>query len=246
MVSLEHESVSGQLLMLALSGLVSVDGDTASKLEDFTSLSSQIAAVTPSGVQMDQYTPTNTVPSSCPTVGSTWQAASALPPTPDPELCACMAKAVECTPSESLSDEGVGELFGIVCGLPGDPCAGVAASPANGTYGTYGMCEGREQLAFVLNQYNLQQQAAGNQDGCNFSGSASRQSPAAQTGACSSKINAAGNGTIPTGSSGSSSTSSSQGAAAGGMTHASLNIGSLQVGIYVICAIFSGAGMILL
>lgn len=230
-------------------GLVSVDGSSASKLEDFTSLSSQLAAVTPSGVDMGQYTPTNTVPSSCPTVGSAWQAASALPPTPDSDLCACMAKAVTCTVADSVDDEDIGELFGIVCGLPGDPCAGVTSNPPNGTYGAYSMCDGREQLAFALDTYDRQQKAAGNQDGCRFSGSASSQQPVAPTGACSSKISAAGDGTKSTGSAGSSgstSTSTSQGAAANAMTQASLNVGSVQVGIYVVCAIMSGAGMILL
>ena len=228
---------------------MSVDGSSASKVEDFTALSSQIAAVTPSGVNMGQYTPTNTVPSACPTVGSAWQAASALPPTPDSDLCACMAKAVSCTVAQSVDDTELDQLFGLVCGLPGDPCAGIASSPPNGTYGAYSMCEGREQLAFALDRYDRSQKDAGNQDGCNFSGSATRQSPVAPTGACSSKIAAAGDGTKPTpssGSSGPSSTSTSKGAAAGGLIRASLNIGSLQVGIYAVCAIMSGAGMILL
>jgi 1,3-beta-glucanosyltransferase GAS1 len=195
---------------------------------------------------MGQYAPTNTVPSSCPTVGNAWQAASALPPTPDSDLCACMAQAVSCTVARSVSDEELDQLFGIVCGLPGDPCAGIAASPPNGTYGAYSMCKGREQLAFALDTYDRQQRQAGNQDGCNFSGSATRQS-AVVTGACSSKIKEVGDGTNPTGSSGSSrSTSSSQGAAVGGMTQASLNIGTIQIGIYAVCAIVSGAGMLLL
>ncbi|KAF7512682.1 hypothetical protein GJ744_000249 [Endocarpon pusillum] len=229
-------------------GLVSVDGNDVSKLADFTALSSQIAAVTPSGVNRDQYTPTNTVPSSCPTVGSAWQAASALPPTPDSALCDCMAHAVTCTVAQSVSDEEIGDLFGIVCGLPGNPCAGVSASPSNGTYGAYGMCEGRQQLAFALDTYDRHQKEAGNQDGCNFSGSATRQSAVA-TGTCSSRIQAVGDGTSATptsGSSGSSSSSTSRGAAAGGVAQASFNIGSVPLGIYAICAILSGAGMVLL
>lgn len=195
---------------------------------------------------MAQYTPTNTVPSSCPTVGNAWQAASALPPTPDTELCECMTEAVRCTVAESVSDEDIEELFGIVCGLPGDPCAGIAAYPANGTYGAYGMCEGRQQLIFALDTYDRQQRAAGNNNGCDFDGSAVTQSPATPTGACSSKIAAVGDGTTPTGSSGSTSTSTSQGAANVGMTHASFNFGSLQIGLYLVCAMLSGAGMVLL
>jgi 1,3-beta-glucanosyltransferase GAS1 len=111
------------------------------------------------------------------------------------------------------------------------------------------MCKAREQLAFALDTYDRAQKAAGNQDGCKFSGSATSQSAVQPTGACSSKISAAGDGTKSTaksGPSGSSGSSSSRGAAAGGMTQASLNFGSLQIGIYAICAIVSGVGMILL
>lgn len=235
--------------MLTVLGLVSVDGSNVEKLEDFTALSSQIAQVTPSAIQMDQYTPTNTVPSACPTVGAGWQAASALPPTPDSELCACMAEAVSCTVSDSVSDEDLEQLFGIVCGLPGEPCAGIAADPANGTYGAYSMCNGREQLAFALDTYDRQQKRNGNQDACNFDGAATSQSPVQPQGACSAQISAIGDGTRSTaaaGPSGSSSGSSSQGASAGGRIQASLNIGSWQVGIYMVCAVLSGAGMILL
>lgn len=163
-----------------------------------------------------------------------------------------MASAVSCTVSPSVSDDDLDQLFGLVCGLPGDPCAGIAASPSNGTYGAYSMCEAREQLAFALDTYNRQQRDAGNTNACEFSGSATIQSAVQPTGSCSAQIAAAGDGTTPTGSSGSGgsggsgATASSRGAAAGGMTQASLNIGSLQVGIYMVCAILSGAGMVLL
>ena len=225
-----------------------MDGNEASELPDFTALSSQIAQVNPSGVEMGQYTPSNTVPSACPTVGSVWQAASALPPTPNEELCGCMVEAVSCTISDSVDDDEIEQFFGLVCGLPGNPCAGIDLSPANGTYGAYSMCQPREQLAFALDTYYRQQERAGNADSCNFSGSASLQSAVSPTGACASQIEEIGDGTSPTAGGGSSggSSSSSQGVAAGGMTQASLNIGSLQVGIYLLCAILSGAGMILL
>ena len=160
-----------------------------------------------------------------------------------------MASAVSCTVSPSVSDDDLDQLFGLVCGLPGDPCAGIATSPSNGTYGAYSMCEAREQLAFALDTYNRQQRDAGNTNACEFSGSATIQSAVQPTGSCSAQIEAAGDGTTPTGSSGSSgsrATSTSKGAAAGGMTQASLNIGSLQVGIYMVCAILSGGGMVLL
>lgn len=234
------------------SGLVKASGSDREKLDDFSNLSSEIAKVTPSAIQMNDYNPTNTVASSCPTVGTAWAAASELPPTPDADFCECMAKAITCTVSDSVDDKDLDKLFGAVCGLPGDPCAGIAGSPSNGTYGAYSMCEARQKIAFALDTYDRAQKAANNQNGCDFSGSATRQNPVQPTGACSSKIQAAGDGTQPTGGSGGSGSgsgsgsSSSRGAAVYGATQASLNLGSLQVGFYAVVALVSGAGMILL
>lgn len=69
-------------------GLVSVSGDSVSTLADFDNYSSQIAKATPTGVNRDDYEPTNTKARDCPAVNSAWAAtASPLPPTPNTELC---------------------------------------------------------------------------------------------------------------------------------------------------------------
>lgn len=243
-----------------MAGLVSVSGNTASQLPDYTALSSQLAAVTPSGVNAGSYNPTNTAPQACPTVDSSWQAASALPPTPNQQLCSCMNKALNCVPSSKVNSDNVGTFFGLICGLSKDACAGIATNASTGNYGAYGMCNPMQQLGWALNSYYEQQLAAGNgASACDFSGSATTQAAASPTGQCASLISQAGSGgtgtvtTAPTatggsgGGSGSGSSSTGKSAGVPGQsTIASLNVGYLQMGLYVVCAVATGAGMILL
>ena len=220
--------------------------------------------ISPSGVNSNSYTPSHTAAQSCPTVGSAWEAATALPPTPNSELCSCMYDALACVPSNQVSEADVGTLFGVVCGLGNSVCAGIAANGSTGDYGAYGMCNSTQQLGWALDQYYLQQQASGNgASACDFSGSASTKAVVTPTGTCASLVQqagSAGTGTVtsaPTGSgssggsgsgssgSGSSSSGSSLGVA-GLSTIPSLNFGVLQIGVYLVCAFGAGAGMILL
>ncbi|KIV81972.1 hypothetical protein PV11_04118 [Exophiala sideris] len=236
-------------------GLVSVDGNTVSTLTDFGYLSSQLALISPSSVNSASYTPTNTAAQSCPSVGSDWQAASALPPTPNAALCECMYNALTCVPNGVSSDEA-GDLFGVVCGLGTNTCAGINANGTSGKYGAYGMCNSTQQLGWALNDYYEQQVAAGNgASACDFSGSAKTKAVTSPTGTCASLISQAGSGgtgTVTsspsgTGSSGSggSSSSTSKSAGAAGFS-APAHIGALQVAFYVSVALVSGAAMILL
>jgi len=181
-----------------------------------------------------------------------------------------MDKALTCVPSSEVNTDNIGDFFGVLCGLgDGSQCDGIATNATSGDYGAYGMCDPMEQLGWALNAYYVQQQQAGNgASACDFSGSATTQAAVSPTGNCASLISQAGNagtGTVtsaPTGtgssggsggsggsssSGGSGSSSSSKGAAAHGQsTVASLNFGSLQMGLYIVCAVFTGAGMILL
>ncbi|KAL9107122.1 MAG: hypothetical protein Q9227_007902 [Pyrenula ochraceoflavens] len=244
-------------------GLVSVDGDTASKLPDFTALSSQLAKISPKTTDMSAYNPTNTAAQSCPSVGSQWAAASALPPTPNQELCGCMANALTCTVDKSVQDKDIGDLFGTVCGLSDEACAGIQANATMGKYGAYGMCNARQQAGWALNYYYSAQGAASS--ACDFSGSATLQKAVAPTGNCLSLVKQAGGsgtgtvtsaptGTAPAGSNGSGSggsgsgssgsASSSQGSV-GHISAPSLNMG-FQLGAYILVAVVSGAAMVLL
>ena len=228
-----------------------------STLADFNYLSSQLANINPTGVNANDYTPTNTAAAACPTVDSEWQASSNLPPTPNQELCECMFNALTCVPN-NVDPDSIGELFGVVCGLSKGVCDGITANATSGVYGAYGMCDATQQLGWALNSYYEQQKAAGNAaSACDFSGSAKTQSPTSPTGSCASLINEAGNagtGTVTsqpsgTGSSGSGSgsgSSSSHSSAGVPGISAPSNFGLLQVAFYLSVAFVSGAGMILL
>lgn len=244
-------------------GLVSVDGASASPLPDYTALSIQLAAVTPSVINSASYTPTNTAPQPCPTIGDDWDASPSLPPTPNTELCTCMDKALNCVPSSQINEDNIGDFFGLVCGLSKTACAGIATNATTGDYGAYGMCNPMQQLGWALNAYYEEQLSNGNgASACDFSGSATTQAAVSPTGQCASLINQAGSGgtgsvtSAPTATGGSGSGASSSGSGSshtgssagvpGQSTLASLNFGYLQMGLYIVCAVATGAGMIIL
>ena len=245
-------------------GLVSVSGNTVSKLQDFSNLSSRLATVTPSGVNSASYSPSNS-PASCPATGTSWAAAATpLPPTPNQQLCSCMYNSLQCVVSGSVDESNYGDLFGTVCGyskaVGKDVCAGIEAYGNNATYGAYSMCNSTEQLAFVLNYY-YQLEKGSNPSACNFGGSAMTKA-ATSASACTGLLNQAGSagtgsvtsqpsgtGAVGGGSSGGSSASGSAskstGAASGVFVHHA-EVGFLSIAFYAGAAVLSGAAMILL
>ncbi|USW56448.1 Putative glucanosyltransferase, X8 domain, glycoside hydrolase superfamily [Septoria linicola] len=223
-------------------GLVSVDGNSVSTLADFNALSSQIATVSPSAANSASYTPTNS-PQACPTTDASFSAvASVLPPTPDAGLCECMYNSLSCVISNDAEESSYGDLFDYVCGMGGSLCNGIAANGTTGTYGVYGMCNAKQQLGYVLNQYYSSRGAAAT--ACSFSGSASTQAAARATGSCASQLSSASSAAGGAGGSGGSA-SSSAGAAA--ISHVvSSNVGYYTMAVLVQVSLISGVGMIML
>ncbi|EON66999.1 hypothetical protein W97_06115 [Coniosporium apollinis CBS 100218] len=228
-------------------GLVEIDGNNVERNEDFTYLSSQIAAATPTGVAMNDYNPTNTVPANCPSVAPTWGAASSpLPPTPNKELCECMMDTLTCTIRPSTNEDDFEDLFGTVCGLSEQACQGIYHNGTTGEYGAYSMCNAREQLAFAFNQYYQGQR--NNPSACDFGGAAATQAASSAQGNCAALISQAGTAgtgsvtSVPSGAGGSRSST----AAASAITVPAFNVGLLQLGAYILGATLTGAGMILL
>ncbi|KAA8566392.1 hypothetical protein EYC84_008963 [Monilinia fructicola] len=234
-------------------GLVSVSGDTVSKLPDFTALSKQLATVTPSFTNSASYTPTNTVAQACPATGTAWAASSNLPPIANAELCECMVKSLSCVADSGISGDDSAELFDYVCGLDSKACDGIGKNATTGVYGAYSMCTGAQQLSFVFDQYYSNQNKAST--ACDFNGKAKLQS-GSKSSTCSSLISqagTAGTGTVttaPTGtgasSSSSASTTSTNKSSSGSTIVPRLDLGLLQLGAYVVAAGMAGAGMILL
>ena len=171
-----------------------------------------------------------------------------------------MLSSLSCVAKTDISGDAQEALFNYICGTDNNACTGILANATTGVYGEYSMCDSYQQLSFVMNAYYIDNNKAAS--ACDFSGNATTQA-ASTASSCSSVLSAAGTaGTgsvtaVPTGSGSGSSTGSGSGtgsgssqssskSAAGGMTIPQFDIGSLQLGIYVVAAMMTGAGMVLL
>lgn len=226
-------------------GLVKVDGDSASTMSNYEVLSTKIASVAPSSTAMSAYEATNTA-QSCPAVGDAWQAAAALPPTPNRDLCECMYKSLTCTLDSSVTADGYGSMFSYICSNDADACASIASDPATGVYGPYVGCNSTQQLGAVLQAYYENQNSAST--ACDFGGNATINSSPASNSTCDTLMEAASSsasaGATSTGSSSGSSSTANFAAPIGRMERVS--IGSLAVGMYMVMAAGVGAAMIAL
>jgi hypothetical protein len=230
-------------------GLVSVEGSSVSTLADFNAWSTQIAAVSPTGVNSASYSPTNTVGQACPTVGSSWQAAaSALPPTPNQSVCSCMMSTLVCTANPNINGTEIASLFSNVCGyIGGKACIGIGGNTATGVYGPYSMCNATEQLSYAFNAYYLAESSAAS--ACSFGGNANIVKAAGAASSCSSVLAAASSSVsaAATATGGAASSSTSKKSEASGMTFgATLGMGKVAFVGFTIVAVLSGAGMVLL
>nr|XP_001397917.2 1,3-beta-glucanosyltransferase gel3 [Aspergillus niger CBS 513.88] len=235
-------------------GLVSViDSTSVSTMTDFSYYSKEIASATPSSTNKASYTPTNTALRSCPTENSSWKAkASPLPPTPDSDLCECMVDAATCTVKDSLDSDDIGDLMGEVCGMMS--CSGITGNGTTGKYGAYSMCNSKQQLVFVLNEYYEKQKSAGNAaSACSWGGSATTKSATSATGSCKTYMSEAGTAgtglvtseaTATAGSSGSTASSTSVSSTSAGAK--AVHVGYFQLAVYVAVAVVSGFAMIML
>ncbi|KAF2645523.1 hypothetical protein P280DRAFT_417348 [Massarina eburnea CBS 473.64] len=234
-------------------GLVSLTNNDASvsPYPDFTSLQSQLASVSPSSTPRSAYTPTTSAPS-CPSVSGTWAAhASPLPPSVNPQLCACMAAELQCN-IKSTDETAYGSVFNFICGKNSDYCAGIEHNATTGKYGGLSGCDPKDQLAWVANQYYLANGKSSS--ACDFSGVATVQSASTSSG-CSSLLQALGSlgtGTVasPTGKGtaavGTGSSSSKKAAASSLYGPSFVGYGWTIGVVYVGIAALSMAGMIML
>lgn len=232
-------------------GLVTLSGSTISTRSDYNSFSTEIAKVSPTGVNSASFTATNTALQACPTIDSLWKASSTLPPTPDEELCSCMTQALTCVVSDSVSSSDYGTLFDLIYGFGvSDYVSGIATNATSGEYGAYSMCEPKDQLSWALNAYYSVQSAKGNgANACDFSSSATTQSATTSGSTCSTKLAAvgtAGTGTAGSTATGTGSSSSSSGAGYPGASPSAVFVGTWQLSAYILAAVLSGGAMIVL
>ncbi|KAL8675403.1 MAG: hypothetical protein Q9168_000234 [Polycauliona sp. 1 TL-2023] len=241
-------------------GLVSVGSDDkATKLPDFTALSSQLAKITPTGVAMSAYSPSNK-PQSCPQQGSDWDASEKLPPSPNNAVCSCMVQSLNCTANADISDNTTKTNFDYLCDpTNGDYCSGILANGSQGVYGAYSMCSSQERIAWAFNAYFMDQTKNNpkNTDPCDFNGAGKKQTAKAN-GDCRNVVDQAGDaGTgVITGAPAATATGGSSGGGSGGSSDSKgaasalsvpgFNAGMLQLGAYITVAAFIGASMVLL
>lgn len=203
-------------------GLVDQSGTTVTPRKDFQALATAIkntAADTANpSISMNAYTATN-VPRDCPAVTEgLWEAAEALPPTPNATLCENMVASSSCVPTDAtVADaEKIGSLFGTVCGMDAKACAGITSDAAKGSYGDFVMCNPVQQLTHALNEYYANQKKASS--ACDFDGQAKVVSP---TEAAITPASGSTTGSSSSSGSGSSSSSSSGGSGSVSGTSAS-------------------------
>ncbi|POS70134.1 1,3-beta-glucanosyltransferase gel3 [Diaporthe helianthi] len=209
-------------------GLVDLSGKTVTPRKDFQALATAIkgtAADTANpSISMKSYTATN-VPRSCPAVTpGLWEAAEALPPTPNATLCENMVASSSCVPTQATAGDAdkIGALFGTVCGMDQKACAGITSDAAKGVYGAYVMCSPVQQLTHALNEYYANQNKAGS--ACDFDGQARVVTPseAPITPSSGSGSSAGGSGS----GSGSSSSGSGSGGASGSVSGTTTSVNS--------------------
>lgn len=228
-------------------GLVTISGSSVSAYPDFTSLQSQLAKVTPTITMKSAYTPSNSAPA-CPTSDSTWLVVpTVLPPAVNSALCDCEMAALGCTITSTDSDL-YGDVFDYICASSDTVCAGIAHNATLGTFGAISGCSAKQQLAWVANQYYLAHSSAAT--ACDFSGLATTQAPSTAS-TCSSLISAAGTagtGSVAAATGASSSSSSGAGAALSGFSPVSgfFDYGRLLFSAYVITAVVSAVGILVL
>ncbi len=236
-----------------LIGLVTIDSSSkASKLADFTAYSKQIASITPTGVNSASYTPSNQ-PRACPTLGSSWEANSKLPPSPNMDICNCMAQNLTCIAKSDLTNDSIKTQFAFVCDpANGNNCDAVNKNATSGVYGAYSMCSPLQRLSKAFDTYYNYQVThnSNNNSPCDFKGAASKQSPkvSSQCQAVISQAGPAGTGVIssaPTGTVSASSTSTSKGAA-GSVAIPGFDFALLYLAACVTVAALIGSGMVLL
>ncbi|KAH0609529.1 uncharacterized protein H6S33_013015 [Morchella sextelata] len=232
-------------------GLVTIESNGDAKtLTDFNNLKTELAKVTPTGVEMASYTPTNTAARSCPTSDADWSAATDLPPTPNKELCTCMLSSLSCVAASSVKDTDAADLFSYICGDAGIDCAGIIANGTTGVYGAYSMCSPLERLAWAMNAYY--EENSSSSDSCSFSGSGTTQVAATATGSCSTLLSeaggTAGTGTVtslPSSTAKTTSSTSSDANAAGSVSAPTVSVGAFKIGASMLVAMLGGVALVL-
>lgn len=196
-------------------GLVSVSGNSVKTLSDYSYYSSEMNNISPNFAKSSTVGASSTATLACPATGATWKANTNLPPTPDKDVCNCVAESLSCVVADNVKTSSYGDLYSLVCGHI--DCSAVSADGESGIYGSVSFCSDKDKLSYVLNLYYEDQ--GKHSSACNFDGSASINRSAKTASSCSAAVSSvaansvAANSVAPAttgGSSNSGSTSGSQ------------------------------------
>ncbi|KAM3586808.1 1 3-beta-glucanosyltransferase gel4 [Umbelopsis sp. WA50703] len=170
-------------------GLVKMDASgSVTPLPDYQNLKNQLAKVSPQGVSMDSYNPTNQA-SQCPAQNANWQASSILPPTPSEGSCKCMMDSLTCVLSKTALDSTnngtspLGTQLNAICGT--NNCSDISADATKGSYGAFSYCTPEDKLSYM---YTVA--SNGDSSKCSFSGFAMQAQPQNSDISSCSKIKA--------------------------------------------------------
>lgn len=189
-------------------GLVSVSGDSVSTMKDYSYYSEEMNSISPSLAKTADIGASSTITLACPASAATWKASPSLPPTPDENVCNCIADSLECVLDDSVSEKDYGDFFGVVCGYV--DCSAVNADGESGEYGAVSFCSDKDKLSYILNLYYEDQDK--HSSACDFSGSASLRSTSHAASSCSAVVSSvSANALAADSTSGSDSSGSSSG-----------------------------------
>ncbi|KAJ1917692.1 40S ribosomal protein S27 [Mycoemilia scoparia] len=178
-------------------GIVKVsNGDKeVEKTEDYDNFKDAIKDANPKGTNMKSYNQKND-PAKCPDVSENWQVSSkGLPPTPNEDVCSCMANSLKCSLSSSSSTSGdskaLGDVLGNICGQSPKSCIPVSGNTTTATYGEYSACSSQQRSSFILNANFLNQK--GKDGACKIDGvdTSTNDKPSADADDCKKKASEA-------------------------------------------------------
>lgn len=210
-------------------GLVSVSGDSVKTLDDFSYYSKEMNSISPSLAKTADVGASSTVTLACPASAATWKASPSLPPTPDEDVCNCIADSLACVIDDSVSEKDYGDFFGTVCGVVN--CSAVTADGESGEYGSVSFCSDKDKLSYLLNLYYEDQDK--HSSACDFSGSASLRSTSLAASSCSAVISSVSANALATGNASDSTGSDSSSGSSSGSSSSSTSSSSKKSSGYV-------------
>lgn len=164
-------------------GLVTVSGNTVTLQPDWQTLKRQFANTTSAPTTAPANASSSPSYATCQGNTDNFPASTVLPPTPNPQLCNCIASnALSCVLNPPAFNEPavIGTLTGQACtylGQQGGACDNIRGDGQAGVYGNYSMCTPAQRLEWAMSQYY--EITGFNAQSCSFAGNASAKNPPA-------------------------------------------------------------------